>query len=127
MSKTPTTESSLLPTSSSLTEPKAAPLEVTAAARELIKAECDKQGCTLEYLIGRLKIGTTATKTVTNKFGEFRDDEDYIAQHKNVMSLLELRGELKVKDEVSTTVNVLDVKNILQMWNSIPSPTRFNE
>lgn len=97
-------------------------LEVTEAARELLKKEFDKQGLNLEYLVGVLKRGCEAKKSIINKYGEIVGyDEENQTQLKAAMSAFELRGELKVaKDNGSSvTNNFYDVKALIQQVKDV--------
>lgn len=96
-------------------------VEVTEEARNLIKKECDKQGVTLEFLVGVIKTSCKATKLVQDKYGQvIAEEPEYQTQLKAAMSAFELRGELKTKDNSGgTTNNFFDVKALMQQWKGV--------
>lgn len=86
-----------------------------------ILAECERQGLTLSHLVDTIKRATVATRTTVDKYGQEAVTEEHTVQLKAAMAGLEIRGDIKAKDNGGDNVyNFLDVKALVQQWNSIP-------
>lgn len=102
-------------------EEKEKVVDVNPINREALVKECDAQGLTVKHLVAVIKKATMAKKTIFDKFGQVHEEEDTAAQLKAATAALELRGELKIKEESGGVVNqFIDVKALIQQFNTIP-------
>lgn len=85
------------------------PLEVQAAASDIIKSACKRIGMSLDDYLLAIKNGLSATKSTLDKFGEEHIEDDHMIRLKAALMGLEVEGYIKSKSDA--TNNFFDVKN----------------